>query len=267
MSRTIDEILHFRRDVSPFLVHLTRDGSDQEWWLPTGTAKERLMNIIQQKALVQSTNWVSRVALVNNNPQVIPQTDTQKYFSAVSFTETPLEQVQCLLNIEGRRVDLQPYGLVFRRDCLSQRHVSPVFYLNNTSGDVEPILKAYLEMCETQPDAAEKVVPLVDFFGHRIERGIAQTNPVGDYDFSWEREWRLPYCFGNFTFNASDVFIGLCPEADIDEFEDLFARAFGDLPGVPVGRLQFIDPRRPLQWFASKLINARQRMDLPYSVV
>lgn len=267
MSRTIDEILHFRRDVSPFLVHLTRDASEEEPWLPIGTARERLVNILQQRALMQSKKWVSRVALVNKDPQVIPQEDTPRYFSAVSFTETPLEQVQCLLDIEGRGVDLQPYGLVFRRDRLSQRHVSPVAYLNNASGGIESILKAYLDMCETRPDAAERVVPLVDFFGRRIECGIPQTNPASDYDFSWEREWRLPYCFGNMAFTASDVFIGLCPEADIDEFEELFARTLGDLPGVPVGRLRFIDPRRPLQWFASRLVNARQRMDLPYSVV
>jgi hypothetical protein len=110
--------------------------------------------------------------------------------------------------------------------------VSPVFYLNNTSGDIEPILKAYLEMCETRPEAAERVVPLVDFFGHRIERGISQTNPVGDYDFSWEREWRLSYCFGNFTFDVSDIFIRLCPRAEIDEPENLFAEVLGDLPNV-----------------------------------
>jgi len=267
MSRTIDEILHFRKDISPFLVHLTRNASDGEFWLPEGTAKERLTKIIQEKRLAQTTAWVSRVALVNNSPEVLPRPSTCRFFSAVCFTETPLDQVQCLLNIEGRRVDLQPYGLVFLKARLRQRHVSPVLYLNNDTGDVEGILEAFLDMCQTRPEAAEKIAPLVDFFGQTIERGISQTSLVGQYDFSWEREWRLPSCFGDFAFDASDAFIGLCPEAEIDEFEDLFARVFGDLPGVPEGRLQFIDPQRPLQWFARKLIKARQRMDLPYSVV
>lgn len=267
MSRTIADVLHFRKDISPFLVHLTRNCSDKEFWLPQGTAKERLREIIRQKKLVQTTEWVSRVALVKNNPQLIPRPETYRYFSAVCFTETPLDQVQCLLNIEGRSVDLQPYGLVFLKEKLRQRHVSPVLYVNNAAGDAEAILKAFLEMCQTRPGAAEKIVPLVDFFGQTIDRNISQEGLAAELDFSWEREWRLPHCFGDSTFDTSDVFIGLCPENETDEFEHLFAEIFGELPNVSEGRLQFIDPQRPLQWYANKLIKARQRMDLPYSAV
>jgi len=35
------------------------------------------------------------------------------FLRAVSFTETPVSEVHCLLEIENRRIELAPYGLVF----------------------------------------------------------------------------------------------------------------------------------------------------------
>jgi hypothetical protein len=37
-------------------------------------------------------------------------------------------------------------------------------------------------------------------------------------EFSWEREWRHR---GNFTFSDLDVALVLCPEDEIEDFEDL----------------------------------------------
>jgi hypothetical protein len=51
------------------------------------------------------------------------------------------------------------------------------------------------------------------------------------------------------------VFVGLCPHDEIPFFDSLFP---------PVG---FIDPTRNMKWYATKLIAARQRLDLKYWVV
>ncbi len=54
---------------------------------------------------------------------------------------------------------------------------------------------------------------------------------------------------------TTDVFIGLCPDAEIARFEQA-------LPGIG-----FIDPTRNMKWYATKLIQARQRCDIKVSVV
>jgi hypothetical protein len=74
-------------------------------------------------------------------------------------------------------------------------------------------------------------------------------------DFRWEREWRYPYVEGPLTFSAEDVFVGLCSHDEIDIFEGLF-------PDV-----EFIDPTRNTKWYATKLVAARQRLDIGFSVV
>jgi hypothetical protein len=65
----------------------------------------------------------------------------------------------------------------------------------------------------------------------------------------------LPSALGPLEFSNEDVFIGLCPNDEIEEFENLFQ---------PIG---FIDPTRNMKWYATKLIEARQRLDLKSSVV
>jgi hypothetical protein len=49
--------------------------------------------------------------------------------------------------------------------------------------------------------------------------------------------------------------MGLCPHDEIRKFERLWAP------------IEFIDPTRNMKWYAEKLIRARQRLDLKYSVV
>lgn len=57
------------------------------------------------------------------------------------------------------------------------------------------------------------------------------------------------------SFSDSDVFIGLCPHDSIPDFESAFP---------PV---QFIDPMRNMKYYSTKLVAARQRLDLKFSVV
>jgi hypothetical protein len=107
MPREITDVLHFRGDLSPFLVHLTR-GKDGQ------TAAQILATILQHSALRQSRAPVSdaRFAFTTFH---IPEADRPRFLSAICFTETPLGEVHCLFEIENRTVNLEPYGLVFLR--------------------------------------------------------------------------------------------------------------------------------------------------------
>jgi hypothetical protein len=60
---------------------------------------------------------------------------------------------------------------------------------------------------------------------------------------------------GDLSFNTPDVFIGLCPHDEIEQFERLF-------PSV-----HFVDPRRTMRWYSTQLVQMRQRLNLTQSVV
>jgi hypothetical protein len=179
-----------------------------------------------------------------------------RFFSAVCFTETPINEIHCLLEIEGRKVDLEPYGLVFLKQKIEDLGVEPVFYVNNINGDKDPLVRGLFALINTNEDVAAAVLPLISVFGRPFVAPGA--NPPANppmLDFRWEREWRFAAAKGEFHFTEEDVFVGLCPHDEIEHFENLFP---------PIG---FIDPTRNMKWYATKLIEARQRTDLKFSVV
>lgn len=254
--RAIADILKFRNDISPFLAHLTRKATRWEglddYRVP---AKDVLRTIIEERALRAGKSPFSDARWGIGLYDLTPEQRTQ-FFGAISFTETPPSEIHCLLEIERRQVNLEPYGLVFLKDRLSERGVSPVIYLNNQRGDQDVCVRALCTLIESDPPAAEKLLPLVSFFGKQlIPAGRTTAAGTSPMDFRWEREWRCPAAAGPLSFSESDVFVGLCPHEEIEEFQALFP---------PVA---FIDPRRTMQWYATSLVNARQRLDLKSSVV
>lgn len=249
ISREIQEILNFRTDISPFLVHLTREYNGN-------AAKENLENIIKEKTLKQSGNRISD-ARFGIDDLTLEEEERKQIFGAICFTETPLNEVHCLLEIQHRNFDLKPYGLVFMKERLSNRGVSPVFYLNNKNGDKDGVLRVLCSLCmkNTTKKEAKKILPLIACFGKHITAPNARTPQNGDQDFLWEREWRYPYIDGDFTFTEEDVFVGLCPDEEIAYFER-------KLPNV-----KFVDPIRNMKWYAHELVQARKRLKLACSVV
>lgn len=242
--RLIEDILNFRGDVSPFLVHLTRSRGNQ-------SARDVLRTIIESKRVLPGPNPVSDIRFGGRGLQV---NQLQRFFGATCLTETPLGEVNSLLEIQSRQINLEPFGLVFLKDRLTIQNVGPVMYINNQSGDRDDVARALFGLQDTNPYVAEKILPLFAVFGRRLTApGAAQQ--VASVDFRWEREWRQPYCFGGINFTEEDVFVGLCKDEDIEEFERLF-------PTV-----KFIDPMRPMKWYAASLIDARQRLNLKTSVV
>ena len=246
--RDIQDILNFRTDISPFLVHLTRD-------LPQGpSARDNLTSILWHNELRCGPTEVSD-ARFGMYTLGLSAADRSRFLKALCFTETPLSEVHNLLEIEDREVNLAPYGLVLIKERLAARGVSPVLYFNNLQADKDAVFQGLCSLRVNNPDVAAQVLPLVSVFGQKIQAPGVLQRPPGDVDWRWEREWRLPFVQVSLRFDAGDVFVGLCPHEEIAAFE---AR----LPGVG-----FIDPTRNMKWYATTLIRARHRFNMTVSVV
>jgi hypothetical protein len=246
-ERDIEKILWFREDISPFLVHLTKEtGVDNN-------AKTNLESILNTKELRYNNNNVSDARFGHDYESLTPNIE-KDYFSAVCFTETPLNEIHSMLDIRGRNTNLQPYGLVFLKKKLQEKGVSPVIYINNFNTNKLGLVTALCHLITTNPVAAKQILPYISVFGKKF-LPVKDTDQYEGIDFTWEREWRYSsanYCF---KFENGDIFIGLCRHKEISYFEQQFPD------------LLFIDPRRNRKWYAEKLVEARQRADLKNSVV
>ena len=240
--RDIDDVLPMRRDLSPFLVHMTKKRG-------ATTATEVLRAILDGGALAQAGNPFSTAKYGGSTAAMSPA-DKSRFFSALCFTEVPLGEIHGMLEILRYPTDLEPYGIVFVKKALLAKGVEPVLYLNNVSGNKAPILQQLFTLIQTTPQLAEQLLPLVSHFGQRVTApGAVQQG--GSIDFSWEREWRLPFARGALAFNhEAEVFVALCPDEEIAAFEARYQ-------GLP-----FIDPRRPLAWYAKKLLDRAQALGL-----
>lgn len=119
----IDELLQRRTDLSTFLVHLTRDGSDDR-----SDARQNLVSIAESLTLEARTPYGMATDL---DDYLVGTRRTQR---VVCFTETPLEHVWMLIEkIDGRRIRYAPYGLVFSKETARRSHCNPIWYLDISS--------------------------------------------------------------------------------------------------------------------------------------
>jgi hypothetical protein len=248
MGRDIDDILHFRTDLSPFLVHLTKKTDDLD-------ASDVLRTIIEEKELRQSDNRISDARFGIDLRTIHNEDEKKDLFCAICFSETPLNEIHSLLEVNNRKVDLQPYGLVFEKEKLAKKNVAPVFYIYNEEDSKKEVLKALCALREEHLPEAKHILPLIAIFGHKVTGCNARNRQNGKINLYWEREWRYPHFFGNLSFDADDVFIGLCSHKEIPDFEAEFSP------------ITFVDPTRNMKFYAKKLIKARNRLSLKCSVV
>jgi len=213
--RTIEDIKRQRDDLSTFLIHLTRDTEDR-------SARENLVNIFNTQIIEAKNpkglchNWSSEFS---NNTK------------SVCFTETPLNYVRYLFDIEGREIHLKPYGLVFSKAFLQEKGANPVFYINTYAGS--ELKNAFCRIINSHEDKASvyKIIPYVDIFGPTAAAGKK-------YDFYWEREWRYSQ---NLTFTYDEVVVGICDESDMVDFN-------GKYNGI-----KFISPSMSMQEMIEKI--------------
>ena len=192
--KTRAEFLDKKRDYSPLLVHLTR--ADE-----LHTAKGVLECILDEQTL-RAYNYY---CLFQEEISSLDDA-TKSKFKVVCFTETPIDQIEVLLErVHGRNITLEPYGLVFKKEYIRQREGNPVFY---ASGSLFNSLWRLYRLA------------VQDNFPALENRFLALVNKCDkEVDFHWEREWRIT---GNLEFNLDDIYCGLCPEEDIDHFENVY---------------------------------------------
>ena len=247
MANQIDDVLLFRTDISPFLTHLTKAAGNS-------SAEDVLRAILTSRQLKAGPGEISDIKY-GGGAAFFKLSDQEKkdFFGAICMTETPLSEVYCLLDLAARKINLEPYGILFVKQIMRDKGVSPVNYLNNYSGNKYTVAQALFSLCHTHPDAAKELLPLFSVTGPFL--APANRPRDGRQEFSWEREWRYPASKGPLQFSDADVFIGLCPADRISEMESSFPW------------LKFVDPRLNLKIYAKKLIESRDRINMKNSVV
>jgi hypothetical protein len=215
-----EKFLDKKRDYSPFLVHLTREGIDR-----TGNivmpAEEVLHCILNEKSL----NAYNYYCLFKDKIDLLENTIKNK-FKVACFTETPIDQIEVLLEkVQGRNMVLSPYGLIFKKDYISKNGGNQVFYITEELS--RPLWTIYDKAVDSNfPDTFCRLLALINRCDDKI-------------DFHWEREWRV---VGNLKFDYEDIYCGICPESEIQCFESNYS-------------VTFIDPHWGINKILDKMIN------------
>jgi len=194
---TKEEFLDKKKDYSPFLVHLTRNNGER-------SSKEILECILKEQVL-KAYNYF---CLFNNKLNVLND-DIKNRFKVVCFTETPIDQINLLLErVQGRNKRFESYGLVFEKNYIRKkvRGGNPTFYA------AESLFDTLWQIYESAEDSN---------FSHEEYNFLALVNKYDtNVDFHWEREWRIT---GNFKFELAEIFCGLCPEKEMTFFETIYS--------------------------------------------
>jgi hypothetical protein len=217
------EFFDRKRDFSPFLVHLTKDETDNaDNNIVITPAKDILEIILSQRALKAFNCY----CLFNTDLEKPESNSFRDSFKVVCFTETPIDQIHILLSeVQGKKFKPKPYGLVFKKDYIRMQEGNPVFYVYTNLFD---------SLWSLYNDAKNRNFSLKD------NKVLALVNRCDEkVDFHWEREWRI---VGDLHFNLSEIYCGLCPEEDISYFQSKYS---------PV---KFISPQWGLNRILDKLV-------------
>jgi len=224
------EFLSRKRDFSPLLVHLTRENE-------IFSAKDVLDMILDEKTLRAYNHFFIY------SPNLKSQNDPLKNnFKVVCFTETPIDQIDILLNkVSGRNFKPDPYGLVFDKKYISEHGGNHVFY--TTLKLAKPLWDLYSAQCDKAADEiSDEICKLLALV----------TKCEKNRDFHWEREWRI---VGDLKFELTDIYCGLCPEEEIAHFENKY-------------EVMFIDPHWGINKILDKLVDTAKRKpqleDIPF---
>lgn len=174
------DFLRKRSDLSSFLVHLFSDYLIND-------APQRLKNSLNNKKIQAVAPW-GYFLHDNNCPK------------SICFTEAPLNQLKHIKDLSKK---LTEYGLVFSKDCILNAKGNPTFYVSNyqNNNDIINSLKEIKKYCESNQiysNYFQKIKPFIDSFDD-------------NHNFCWEREWRI---VEDFSFEYTDIVVGLCPEKD-----------------------------------------------------
>ena len=132
-----EQFLDEKRDYSDLLVHLTRESEER-------SAKEILMTILDERTLRAFNHFCIFDKNLKSTSCDILNTYKSK-FNVVCFTETPVDQIEAVVQpLIGRAKQLEPYGLVFKKDYIRQQEGNPVFYV--TLDIAKPLWRLYWQL-------------------------------------------------------------------------------------------------------------------------
>ncbi len=175
------------------MVHLTRDDSG-EW--PGGggdTARNNFLAIYHERTILAADTHCLHARKMTPSQR--------KKCGVACFSEMPLSAIKHVAKpIPGRRIQLEPYGLVFKRDFIIEKGGQQVTYVNNYEGN-NAVRASY--------DRAFEIAAKNDFTG-KLWKQLPFVSAMNDKcDFFWEREWRV---LGAVEFNYSDLVYVILPE-------------------------------------------------------
>lgn len=230
-GKNIGDLLARRNDLSTFIVHLTRGTEDGR------SAKANLKHILRKQVIEARSPFGPAAKLVSKKHD----RGSQK---CVSFSETPLEHVNCLTcEIPKRSIRLSSFGLAFTKMGARKKGANPVWYIDITPGHdwlmnpINELIQLQLERGSFRDSQLACICPFIEQMGS----GAKASGQAYQKEFWWEREWRYR---GDFSFLYSDIAFGLAPEDYIKEFEE-FAKKL-DSPR----HIRFLDPC----WSLEKMI-------------
>lgn len=237
-----------RADLSQFLIHLTKDGSYNEYIPIDGppvagfkiirksvVAQESFKDILQERQIeARSPLGYFKLKIniyreghqkVFNNGGFQPD-----YIKSVCFSEAPLNELSSFYNsVSAKRNKYKKYGLGFWQENLRAKGCNPIFYIDSRKSKLISALNSILEQENSKQIS---LAPFIETFGP-----LVIPNASGYSDFRWEREWRKN---GSLDFKNEDVAFGICPSNKVNDFQTIVEKAF-----------PFIDP----DWSKKKLID------------
>lgn len=230
VQNNISDLLARRSDLSTFIVHLTRNTGDGL------SAKTNLKRILRKHVIEARSPFGPAGGSITKKRDL----DSQK---CVSFSETPLEHIDCLTcEIPKRKIRLSPFGLAFTKMTARKTGANPVWYVDITPGH-DWLMKPINEMIRSQRKQGnfqDSALALICPFIEQMGSGAKSDGHGYQKEFWWEREWRHR---GNYNFFYSDIAFGLAHEDSVDEFEELVRK-------FTRRKIRFLDPR----WSQEKMI-------------
>lgn len=196
-----------RTDYSRCIVHLTRD--DRKSFTNGASARENLLQILRNKSI-----WSVKPHCIYNDKISNFSKEQQDGYRVACFTEVPLSQLHLLVQeIPGRKIKLEPYGVVFTKEFIASKGGQPAIYVNSYDGNIR-VREAvdYLFSVATISDDHKILRRIVPFMNAMHEK----------YDFTWEREWRTTK---SLNFKLSDLVCIILPEKGEDDIKEKALKA------------------------------------------
>jgi len=195
-----EEFLRKKKDYSKYLIHLTRGRA--------GHSGSKILNTILYEKTLRA---YQHHCYFDKNLALPDSVEIKDQFKVICFTETPLGQIDALLQpLLGRWNQPEPYGLVFEKKFIREMGGNPVFYV--TRDVALPLWQLYWKVKKNE-------------FHEKLHKNACRTLALvtlcddrkdAKSDWHWEREWRI---VGDFHFGLDQIYCGICPESEIPYFE------------------------------------------------